>query len=277
MDSSEGHSAHDYRADNDGRGSNAPANRSERRMQVQAYNHWAGLLGSAPIPLITTLDPGNPGAFGPNSVLLDLTGPADDPAILHLGAALARECDVATPASHLSRISGQTLLGRMAGHYRPILETHTPIGFEAGFTNQREATILYRGIALPFSSNGNTVDYVLGVVNWKETTAPEGQAALTTTLGTAATPAPALATALMPDWADGPAVDDLADSPPAEPQAAAPVTLVSSGFHALSTDGPEFALVLIHRQPDGTLAVLGEVPHNRALLEQAVRQLASGN
>jgi hypothetical protein len=42
------------------------------------------------------------------------------------------------------------------------------IGIEAEFVNQREATILYRGILLPFSTDGAAISRILGVINWKE-------------------------------------------------------------------------------------------------------------
>ncbi|MBK6706878.1 MAG: hypothetical protein IPG54_05115 [Sphingomonadales bacterium] len=39
----------------------------------------------------------------------------------------------------------------------------------------------------------------------------------------------------------------------------------------LSSEGDEFALLMARRLPDGSIAVLGEVPHNIALLEKAAR------
>ena len=51
----------------------ASIGRDERRMQVRAYNHWAGLLGDRNFPCIEDLDPDNLPDFGPYSVLLDFT------------------------------------------------------------------------------------------------------------------------------------------------------------------------------------------------------------
>jgi hypothetical protein len=41
------------------------------------------------------------------------------------------------------------------------------VGFEAEFENQRDETICYRGILMPFSSDGDTIDFIYGVINWK--------------------------------------------------------------------------------------------------------------
>ena len=62
-----------------------------------------------------------------------------------------------------------------------IIANRAPIGFEAEFANQREKTICYRGILMPFSSDGETIDFIYGVINWKSTDcrlAAEGQQGL---------------------------------------------------------------------------------------------------
>jgi hypothetical protein len=49
-----------------------------------------------------------------------------------------------------------------------ILANQAPIGFEAEFVNHRGQAILYRGILLPYSSDDETIDFIYGVINWKE-------------------------------------------------------------------------------------------------------------
>ena len=146
----------------------------ERRMQVRAYNFWAGLLEERTFPSIEDLDPDSLPDFGPNSVLLDFSCGIDNPDVAYLGATLAQECDAdATDISRLSDVPARSLLSRITDHYMQILANQAPIGFEAEFVNQRGATILYRGILLPFSSDDETIDFIYGVINWKEM-APAG-------------------------------------------------------------------------------------------------------
>lgn len=140
----------------------------ERRMQVRAYNHWAGLLGEATFPSIEDLEPNNLDDFGPNSVLLDFTGGIEDPVVQFLGGKIASECGTDDHISRLSDVPPRSLLSRITDHYMQILANQAPIGFEAEFVNQRGAAILYRGILLPFSSNDETIDFIFGVINWKE-------------------------------------------------------------------------------------------------------------
>ena len=147
----------------------SPVGQDERRMQVRAYNHWASLLGEFDLPLVADLDPDALPDFGPYSVLLDLTGDIDDPQLRFVGRELASEAGLtgACPAL-LSAVPGRSVLSRITDHYLQILANQAPIGFEAEFTGASGAALLYRGILLPYSSDRQTVDFIYGVINWKE-------------------------------------------------------------------------------------------------------------
>ncbi len=140
----------------------------ERRMQVRAYNHWASLLGDRLFPHIEDLDPANLPDFGPHSVLLDFSFGLENPAVRFLGEKLARECSSNGVITRLSDVPPRSLLSRITDHYMQILANQAPIGFEAEFVNQRGVTVLYRGILLPYSSDDETIDFIFGVINWKE-------------------------------------------------------------------------------------------------------------
>jgi hypothetical protein len=101
-----------------------------------------------------------------------------------------------------------------------ILANQAPIGFEAEFVNQRSQTILYRGILLPFSSDDDTIDFIYGVISWKELADQHAADELLLEIDQALEVKPPRAPLLEPvetltDWADGPgslAADDLASS-----------------------------------------------------------------
>jgi hypothetical protein len=140
----------------------------ERRMQVRAYNYWAGLLGKRRFPLPDRLIAGDLPDFAPNAVLLHFADGIEDPTVLALGAALAAECGEDQTIGRLSHVPGRSVLSRITDHYLQIIANEAPIGFEAEFVNARGATILYRGILLPFSTDDATIDFIYGVINWKE-------------------------------------------------------------------------------------------------------------
>ena len=172
----------------------SPVGQDERRMQVRAYNHWASLLGTGNFPDIAELKPETIEDFGPYGVLLDFGGKrgADDPAIRFMGSKLAEECGAERWFKRLSDVPGGSLLSRITDHYMQIIANQAPIGFEAEFVNQRGVAVLYRGILLPWSSDGATIDFIFGVINWKEmadaATADALLSAIDAALDAAATP-----------------------------------------------------------------------------------------
>ena len=139
----------------------------ERRMQVRAYDYWSSLLDGRACPLIQDLDPTSIADFGPHSVLLDFSRSIEDPTIAYLGRALRDECGMIQGIRTVSDVPRGSLLSRLTDHYLQILANSAPIGFEAEFVNNVGLPTMYRGILMPFTSDGNTIDYVYGVINWK--------------------------------------------------------------------------------------------------------------
>ncbi|MEO8548049.1 MAG: hypothetical protein ABI422_06750 [Sphingomicrobium sp.] len=139
----------------------------ERRMHVRAYNYWVSLLDGRDYPSIEDLEPGNLTDFAANSVLLDFTGGGEDPVTSYIGAAVREECGLDDKVSTIADIPSRSLLSRLTDHYLQIIANRAPVGFEAEFVNHRGQTICYRGILMPFSSDGDTIDFIYGVINWK--------------------------------------------------------------------------------------------------------------
>ena len=139
----------------------------ERRMHVRAYNHWVSLLEGRDFPSIEDLEPADVSDFAGNSVLLDFTCGRDNPAIPYIGAAIREECGLTDDTRNIDDVPSRSLLSRLTDHYLQIIANRAPIGFEAEFANQREETICYRGILMPFSSDGEAIDFIYGVINWK--------------------------------------------------------------------------------------------------------------
>lgn len=186
----------------------------ERRMHVRAYNYWVSLLDGRAYPSIEALEPDALGDFGPNSVLLDFSEGGDDPRIAWLGDSLREECDLIGDVRRISEVPKRSLLSRLTDHYMQIIANKAPIGFEAEFVGQRGRNTMYRGILMPFSSTGETIDFIYGVINWKEIADSATASAIahqaSTALAAASNPG------ASPVWADGPNAEPLElDSPAA--------------------------------------------------------------
>ena len=139
----------------------------ERRMHVRAYNYWVSLLEGRDFPSIEDLEPGEVLDFASNSVLLDFTSGRDNPAVPYIGGAIRDECGLDDGMRMIADVPSRSLLSRLTDHYLQIIANRAPIGFEAEFVNQRDKNICYRGILMPFSSDGDTIDFIYGVINWK--------------------------------------------------------------------------------------------------------------
>ncbi|MDB5698506.1 MAG: hypothetical protein JWN69_1310 [Alphaproteobacteria bacterium] len=174
----------------------------ERRMHVRAYNYWVSLLGGRAYPSIEDLEPQNIDDFGPNSVLLDFTAGADNPVIAYLGRALRRQCELPDGIRTISDVPSRSLLSRLTDHYLQIIANCAPIGFEAEFVNASGINVMYRGILMPFSSDGDTIDFIYGVINWKELADSSTAAQLGQMVEQAIARTPAVDAS--PVWADGP-------------------------------------------------------------------------
>ncbi|WP_425423966.1 PAS domain-containing protein [Sphingomonas taxi] len=249
----------------------------ERRMHVRAYNHWVSLLRGRPYPEIGDLDPAHID-FGPHSVLIDFTGGIDDPTIAFLGERLRRECGLESDIVRIADVPGRSLLSRLTDHYLQIIANRAPIGFEAEFVGIRGRTTLYRGILMPFSSDGEAIDFIYGVINWKEMVDDATQATLDAELDAAVRAAPRVPVA-TPIWADGPSSGlEMVHLPPA-PFAPFPDDATTAragamaawrtwpaiGTVAIGAEADEFVVLLARARADGTLDVIKRVAGNDAI------------
>lgn len=184
----------------------------ERRMQVRAYNFWTAQLHDKNYPSIEELDPASVEDFRDFSVLLDFTSGIENPSIEYLGDALRAECGLGEDVTYLDQVPSRSLLSRITDHYLQIIANRAPIGFEAEFVNERGVNIMYRGILLPYSSDDDTIDFIYGVINWKEAASTEIAAPLQLEVEQALAAAPPRQEH-VPVWADGPTAGHLDEAP----------------------------------------------------------------
>ena len=200
----------------------SPIGQDERRMQVRAYNHWVADLGDNDLPSIELLEPEDLTDFGPYCVLLDFSTGSGTPSLPFVGAKLLAECRAQDAIDDLRDVPAGSLLARVAENYGRVLEAQGPVSFEAEALNAQGRAVAYRGVLLPYSSDFDTIDFVLAVVNWKELADPATASALLDEIDAArVTPnAPANVVPFVPAKSQAPALpaeqsaDDESDSAP---------------------------------------------------------------
>lgn len=234
----------------------------ERRMHVRAYNHWVSLLKGGAYPRISDLDPAGNMDFGAHGVLLDFTDGLDDPVITFLGDALREECGVDRAISRIGQVPARSLLSRLTDHYLKIIANRAPIGFEAEFVGTRGHNTLYRGILMPFTSNSETIDFVYGVINWKEIVGAEEQAMLAAELDAAVRSAPRHEV-VGAVWADGPGASrgSEAEAPPAR-------TPLATLALDLPSAADQMVVLLAKARGDGMFDVIGSVSEDQDLIRR---------
>ena len=139
----------------------------ERRIHVRAYNQWAALLRGRGFPAVSDIDPAS-ADFGPNAVLLDLGREGGKQALRFVGQRLREEAGLRTADALVVDVPPGSLLARLTDRCDVVLEKRAPVGFEAEFVSLRGLRTLYRGILMPLSADGRTIDAIYGVINWKE-------------------------------------------------------------------------------------------------------------
>ncbi|MXO65572.1 hypothetical protein [Altericroceibacterium endophyticum] len=248
------------------------AGEDEKRLQIRAYNLWVDLLTDAPVPHISALDHGRLADWDDISILLDLRAGMDNPAIWRVGQKLCAECGLTPDDLHsVADIPEKSLLSHLTAHCLQIVDNHAPVGFAAEFTNEAGKSILYRGILLPFADKEDSIDYLYGVISWKE--APAGtMVAGRATQEQAAQPIPRRALAPCTEWADAPWKYDGLDEDAMFDQLRA---MESQPLSSMSSIGAEFSLAMMRRGTDNNIEFLGEIPEDKVLLRQAACKLTS--
>lgn len=210
----------------------------ERRMHVRAYNYWLSLLDGRSYPSIEDLDPSTLDDFGPHSVLLDFTTSSSNPRVPFIGRLLRQACELEGPIGRISDVPARSLLSRLTDHYMQIIANRAPIGFEAEFVNHAGENTIYRGILMPLSSDGRQIDFIYGVINWKEVADTETSESLAQEVSRAV--GAGASTEATPVWADGP------NSAPIPTNGAKAPPACAFGEPAIdpNDDQPSFDLVL---------------------------------
>lgn len=152
----------------------------ERRLHLQAYEYWYGLLQGRRFPSISDMGRDQIDLFRPQSFLVDFPQRYGDPALRFVGDDIVAEYSGEEDLVGISvkKIPTASILSRLSIHYMEVLSNRAPISFEAEFDNAQGQRICYRGILLPFSDDGDDIHFIMGILTWEEkqqlTKAPAG-------------------------------------------------------------------------------------------------------
>ena len=140
---------------------------SERRMINRVAAYWDELRGERHFPAMTDIESPRLDDIKSNCFVLDVSKSVEEPIIRFVGDALSENGKVAKAGESLNTVPKRTLFGRVSDHFLECVANGAPVGIEAEFDDEAGETIMYRGVLLPFSDDGSSVDFVLGAINFK--------------------------------------------------------------------------------------------------------------
>ncbi|MBW7835145.1 MAG: hypothetical protein H3C28_00705 [Sphingomonadales bacterium] len=148
----------------------------ERRLILAFYEQWSALAADRPYPALTDFTAAMLAPYKPFAVLIDLRGGRDQPILRAIGGRIAARLGENLVGQALERAPRHSLLSRVTDHYLEVLANRAPVAFEATFHEALGEDIPYRAILAPLSDDGENIDFILGVVNWKVETDTAAQA-----------------------------------------------------------------------------------------------------
>lgn len=144
----------------------------ERRLQMRAYQHWASLLRGRLLPSAADIDLARLDGLAPYAVLVTRGRGRRGWRLRFVGGRLRGEASVPASDVPLTRVPAGTVLARLTEHVDDVVARRAPVRLEAEFTSARGRETLFRGMLMPLSSDGDTIDALFGVMNWKEIAPP---------------------------------------------------------------------------------------------------------
>ncbi len=139
----------------------------ERRMVLRLIAHWRELCGERTIPSFKHFDPIDIPDIWDSAFVLDLAGHKDDPAFRLVGDCFAA---AGTPLRNVrvSEVPENTLAEKSVSFYREVIQRGVPVSRGGEFVKSDGMVVLYRGVILPMSDDGEAISGLLGAANCRE-------------------------------------------------------------------------------------------------------------
>jgi len=142
----------------------APPDGRERRLSLRLLNYWRDMSAGRPFARMSDLDGSAIPDMWPSCFILDCRA-GQEPVFAYIGSDFTEWVSgdmLGKPASAAPR---DGLLGAAAAFYGQVLRKRAPITLGGEFVDTEGRTIRYRSLLCPLSSDGETIDCLLGGAN----------------------------------------------------------------------------------------------------------------
>ena len=144
-----------------------PASHSDKRLANRFLRYWESVRGDKDFPLISELNLDAVGEFVPYTFNLDLSADRDNPKFRFIGRQLIRDCGGDVTNQGTNALLPQSCLARAIERRGEVVSEGKPCMISDEFVNAEGNKVLYRAVMLPFSSTGETIDFIIGAINSK--------------------------------------------------------------------------------------------------------------
>lgn len=141
----------------------------ERRLHLRAHSYWTTLQRpGVPVPMWADFDPLKVDDKCTQSFVLDIDGDGGAHGLRLIGPALKAEGGFEADTLELGDAPQGSLLMRLATNFPELIRRAVPLSIEAPFQTAEGRPAIYRGLLMPFTTDGKTIDTLFGVVSWRE-------------------------------------------------------------------------------------------------------------
>ena len=141
--------------------------RVEKRVIMRLLDYCDALRGDNPYPSFHDFNPDAVNGFRPFCFVLDVTESVEDPIIRFLAPQMVENNGGDSTGRSWSTVPPACPLGKLYLAYPNVFRTMGPIIVESSFADSSGREFLFRGVLMPFASDGHLIDTIVGVVNAK--------------------------------------------------------------------------------------------------------------
>lgn len=139
---------------------------SERRLHNRAKAVWQAMRRGHEFPKLAAFDLCRMNEISEHGFLLELRE-NETPRVVYAGEILCAEAMLDTIPVSLAVISNKSLLSQFGSRWMDVVHSREPMTSEYEFTTDEGYKVSCRGILLPLATDGENIDHIYGVVNWK--------------------------------------------------------------------------------------------------------------
>ena len=139
---------------------------SERRLGSRVLRHWDAAAVGRGFPATANIDPWLVAEDWANCVLVRVGSELADATFIVVGENLAPASEHRLDGLSILACARNTLLGALLKELWRVHESRRPVMVE-GTTEHLGGQILYRGVLMPLSADGLTIDTILGAANYR--------------------------------------------------------------------------------------------------------------